>query len=186
MTEASVVAGPVAQSGVSSGERTAGQWGTLWRIGAHRQHRCLPPWISWKTADGCLYGGRSSQTWSSGTSDERGSARCAPGPGWGASCWSDCLCHGGREQRRSSGVERSDVQLACLVGRTSQQTSLPLSCWGWIRSLEWFLMEVHGSPFSPGTPGLSHPYMVKEHCHRKHCRKTHPQVRSGDWGRRTH
>lgn len=111
--------------------------------------------------------------------------------------------------------------------------------------LEWFLMEVHGSPFSPGTPGLSHPvrkhnrcvtnrhtnvthigahihvrtvegtafrsrlshtgcetpprnywltnwgkkvilpYMVRERCHRRHCRMTLPQVRSGDWGRRT-
>ncbi len=108
--------------------------------------------------------------------------------------------------------------------------------------LEWFLMEVHGSPFSPGTPGLSHPvrkhircvkkqaykgnthphtykdswrssfqlkaqsrslwkkpwiidwltgekvispYMVRERCHRRHCRMTLPQVRSGDSGRRT-
>lgn len=29
------------------------------------------------------------------------------------------------------------------------------------------------------------PYMVRERCHRRHCRMTHPQVRSGDWGRRT-
>lgn len=95
--------------------------------------------------------------------------------------------------------------------------------------LEWFLMEVLCTPFSPETPGLSHPVkstwqplcqrhtqkvsaqelnhtsarvekrsevllthkktispcMERERCHRRHCRKTHQQVRSGDWGRRT-
>lgn len=29
------------------------------------------------------------------------------------------------------------------------------------------------------------PYMVRERCRRIHCRMTPPQVRSGDWGRRT-
>lgn len=84
-------------------------------------------------------------------------------------------------------------------------------------------MEVHGSPFFPGTPDLSHPVRKREnhgvtnrklthsfhqsstrsrprrtfceevlspctgreHCHRRRCRRTHPQVGSGGWGRRT-
>lgn len=62
------------------------------------------------------------------TSDEWGSARCVRGRG--TSCCSDCLRRGGREQRKSSGVGRSGVQLAWLAGHTSQQTSSPLSCWG--------------------------------------------------------
>lgn len=42
--------------------RMAGPWGSLWRIEVRRQHRCPPPWTSWKTADGCPDGGRSFQT----------------------------------------------------------------------------------------------------------------------------
>lgn len=143
---------------LSSVERTEDRRGTLWKTEAHRQHHCPPPWISWKTASGCPYGGRSSQTWNSGTwwgsigrggwiraqnnssklqkewhvsrftSDEWGSARCVRSQG--ASCCSDWLCRGGQEQRTSSGVRKSGARLAWLVGRTSQQTSSPPFCWG--------------------------------------------------------
>lgn len=52
---------------LSSGGRTVGPSGTLWRTAARRPLHCPPPWTSWKTADGCPYGGRSSQTSNCGT-----------------------------------------------------------------------------------------------------------------------
>lgn len=100
----------------------------LSRLGA------LEPVLSWQTNTRRLKvsremtGAGQRQRVCGSTSDERGSARCVRGPWPEASCWSDCLIHGEREQRRSSVVERSGVQLAWIVGRTSQQTSSPPSC----------------------------------------------------------